>query len=78
MKVGDPVIVYKPIWMDNKPKSGKLVEVFELDNRVVYRVYFYDKSGRWLSGCNIFTYQNETIELDIECMRDLKIKELGI
>ncbi len=76
--VGDPVIVYKPIWMINIFKCGRLYEIFELDNRVVYRVYFYDRNGRWLSGCNIFTYQNETIELNIEEVRNTKLNKLGI
>jgi len=78
LKVGDPVIVYKPIWMNNTPKQGYINEIFELDAKTVYRVYFYNEGGRWDSGCNIFTYQGETIKLDVEIERDLKLKDLGI
>ena len=78
MKVGDPVIVYKPIWMNHKPKNGIINEIFEYDNKPVYRVYFYDEMGKYKEGCNIFKYQGETIELDVITIRDRKLKELGI
>ena len=78
LKVGDPVIVYKPIWMNNTPKQGYINEIFEVDSKTVYRVYFYNVEGEWTCGCNIFTYQEETIKLNIEEARDLKLKDLGI
>lgn len=78
MKVGDPVIVYKPIWMNNESKRGIINEIFMFNNKTLYRVYFYDEMGRYKDGYNIFTYQGETIELDIQKIRDLKIKDLGI
>jgi hypothetical protein len=84
LKVGDPVIVYKPIWMNKVHKNGYVNEIFELDGIMVYRVYFYDEGGRWVSSCNIFTHSNyfshqgETIKLDVETERDLKLKDLGI
>jgi len=78
LKVGDPVIVYKPIWMDAVYRYGYVNEIFELDGKTVYRVYFHDEGGRWISGCNIFTHKREIIKLDVEKLRDLKLKELGI
>jgi hypothetical protein len=78
LKVGDPVIVYKPIWMNNTSKQGYINEIFEVDSKTVYRVYFYSEGGSWTCGCNIFTYQGETIKLNIEEARDLKLKDLGI
>lgn len=78
LKVGDPVIVYKPIWMNKVHKNGYVNEIFEVDGITVYRVYFYNESGRYSSGCNIFTHQGETIKLDVETERDLKLKDLGI
>lgn len=78
MKVGDKVLVWKNHWYDKIKRKGKLVEIFEIDNKPVYRISFYNEKGGWESGCNIFTYQSETIELDIEEMRDMKLKQLGI
>jgi hypothetical protein len=78
MKIGDKVLVWKNNWYDKIKKKGKLVEIFEIDNKPVYRIYFYNEKGRWESSCNIFTYQSETIELDIEEMRNDKLKKLGI
>ena len=59
LKVGDPVIVYKPIWMNNTPKQGYIKEL--LDGKKVYRVFFYDENGKWIDGCNIFTQQGELL-----------------
>jgi hypothetical protein len=79
LKVGDPVIV-SSYWL--KPsshyKNGYIKEIFELSGATVYRVYFYDESGKWLSGCNIFPHLAETIKLDIKELRDKKLKDLGI
>lgn len=78
MKVGDKVLVYKNNWYDNIKEKGTIVEIFEINNRIVYRVYFYDEKGKYKSGCNIFTDQKETIELDRQEVRECKLKELGI
>jgi len=79
LKVGDPVIV-SSYWL--KPsshyKNGYIKEIFELDGATAYRVDFYNEEGRWVGGCNIFTHLSETIKLDIERERDLKLKDLGI
>lgn len=76
MKFDDPVIVYK--WPWTNPKSGIINKIFEYNNKPAYRVYFYDEFGKYKDVCNIFTYQGDTIELDVITMRDRKIKELGI
>lgn len=43
LKIGDPVIVYKPIWTNNTPKQGYINEIFEVYGKTVYRVYFYNE-----------------------------------
>ena len=83
MKVGDKVIVTKNHWMNlyNTTKikrKGTLVQIFKVDNKTVYRVYFYDKLGKYKDGCNVFPHQQETIELDIQETREVKLKELVI
>lgn len=78
MKVGDKVLVYKTHWYDNIKRKGTLVKIFEIEGKPVYRIYFYDELGKYKDGCNIFTYQEETIELDLEEMRNDVFKNLGI
>lgn len=78
MKVGDKVLVWKKNWYDKKKRSGTLVKIFEVDKKVVYRVYFYDKFGKYKDGCNIFTNLGETIELDKLEERNDKLNDLGI
>ena len=77
MKVGDKVLVCKTNWYKKK-RSGTLVKIFEVDKKVVYRVYFYDKFGKYKDGCNIFTNLGETIELDKLEERNGKLNDLGI
>jgi hypothetical protein len=76
LKVGDPVIVSSYWLKPSHYKNGYIKEIFELSGATVYRVYFYDESGKWLSGCNIFPHLAETIKLDIKELRDKKLKEL--
>lgn len=83
MKVGDKVLVYKNNWYDNIKRKGTIVEIFKNNNSIVYRVdfhefCFYGENGKYKGGCNIFTDQRETIELDKQEVRDCKLKELGI
>jgi hypothetical protein len=83
MKEGDKVIVTKNHWMNlynttKIKKKGTLVQIFKVDNKTVYRVHFYDELGKYKDGCNVFTYQGETIEVDIQETREVKLKELGI
>lgn len=78
MKVGDKVLVWKTNWHDKKKRSGTLVKIFEVDKKVVYRVYFYDKFGKYKDGCNIFTSLGETIEGDKLEERNGKLNDLGI
>jgi len=83
MKVGDKVIVTKNNWYTDPilgriKRKGTIVQVFQDYGKPVYRVYFYDEEGKYKDGCNVFTYQGETIELDIQETREVKLKELGI
>jgi hypothetical protein len=78
VKVGDKVLVWKKNWYDKKKRSGTLVKIFEVDKKVVYRVYFYDKFGKYKDGCNIFTNLGETIEGDKLEERNDKLNDLGI
>ena len=69
--------------MDDKPKKGIITKIFYapfsvggsvLNNTktLIYRVSFY-KDGKYISGCNIFKNHGETIELDIQEIRNNKI-----
>jgi hypothetical protein len=78
LKVGDPVIVSSYWLKPSNYKNGYINEIFKVDGKTVYRVDFYDESGKWLSGCNIFPHLAETIKLDIKELRDKKLKDLGI
>jgi hypothetical protein len=78
MKVGDKVIVTKNNWYTDIKRKGTIVQIFEVDNKTVYRIYFYDELGKYKDGCNIFTHQGETIEIDIQQTREVKLKEMGI
>jgi hypothetical protein len=78
MKVGDKVIVTKNNWYTDIKRKGTIVKIFEVDNKTVYRVYFYDEEGKYKDGCNVFPYQGENIELDIQETREVKLNELGI
>jgi hypothetical protein len=83
MKVGDKVIVTKNNWYTDPilgriKRKGTIVQVLQDYGKPVYRVYFYDEEGKYKDGCNVFTYQGETIELDIQETREVKLKELGI
>jgi len=78
MKVGDKVIVTKNNWYTDIKRKGTIVQIFEVDNKTVYRVYFYDELGKYKDGCNVFPHQGETIELDIQETREVKLKEMGI
>jgi hypothetical protein len=78
MKVGDKVIVTKTHWVADIKRKGTLVQIFQIDNKTVYRVHFYDELGKYKDGCNVFTHQGETIEVDIQETREVKLKELGI
>jgi hypothetical protein len=78
LKVGDPVIVSSYWLKPSHYKNGYIKEIFELSGTTAYRVDFYDESGKWLSGCNIFPHLSETIKLDIKELRDKKLKDLGI
>ena len=73
LKVGDPVIVYTPVWLNNKSKKGYIKNIFDLGcNKIIY---FVCLSSDIIS---IFPYNGDIIELDIEESRDLKLKDLGI
>lgn len=79
MKVGDKVIVTKNNWFTAKPnlkRKGTLVKIFQVDNKTIYRVYFYDEKSKYTDGCNIFIDNGEIIELDIQEIRDIKIQQL--
>jgi hypothetical protein len=78
MKVGDKVIVTKNNWYTDIKRKGTIVEILQEFDKPVYRVYFYDEEGKYKDGCNVFTHQGETIELDIQEIREVKLKELGI
>jgi len=78
MKVGDKVIVTKNNWYTDIKRKGTIVQIFEVDNKTVYRIYFYDELNKYKDGCNIFTHQGETIEIDIQQTREVKLKEIGI
>jgi hypothetical protein len=78
MKVGDKVIVTKNNFYTDIKRKGTIVQILQDYGKPVYRVYFYDEEGKYKDGCNVFTYQGETIELDIQETREVKLKELGI
>ena len=78
MKVGDKVIVTKNNWFTDLKRKGTLVKIFQVDNKTIYRVYFYDEKSKYTDGCNIFIDNGEIIELDIQEIREVKLKELGI
>ena len=83
MKVGDKVIVTKNNWYTDPilgriKRKGTIVQVFQDYGKPVYRVYFYDEEGKYKDGCNVFPHQGETIELNIQETREVKLKELGI
>lgn len=73
IKVGDKVIVYKPIWLNNIKRKGEVDYI----NESFYRILFYDNDDRYDGCCNIFKNQREIIELDIVEIRNEKLKELG-
>jgi hypothetical protein len=77
LKEGDPVIVYKKIWMNDIPRKGIITKTFysslnNIPQTLIYQVSFY-KDGKYISGCNIFKNHGETIELDIQENRNNKI-----
>jgi len=81
MKVGDKVIVTKNHWLNlyNTTKikrKGTIVQIFKVDNKTVYRVYFYDEEGKYKDGCNVFPHQQETIEPALFCRFLIKVKAL--
>ena len=76
MKVGDKVIVTKNNWFTDLKRKGTLVKIFQVDNKTIYRVYFYDEKSKYTDGCNIFIDNGEIIELDIQEIRDIKIQQL--
>lgn len=81
LKVSDPVIVYKPIWVDEKPKIGNISTIFIVNDKVVYGVKFEEEEDSCSfgnRGCNIFKHHDETIELDLTRLRSNKLKQLGI
>lgn len=82
-KVGDPVIFYKPIWMNSIWIKGivdeiKYTKVYpkQDDSTIFYKIKIL-KDGRWIDGFNIFP-KSEHIKIDKETLRDWKLNELGI
>lgn len=83
-KVGDYVIINKSI-VDIINTKGVVVELMYRsslqDKLYYYRVAYtkLSKEGNFRTTCNIFLdTSGESIELDVEYARDLKLKELGI
>jgi hypothetical protein len=86
-KVGDYVIINKSI-VDIVNTKGVVVELmyrsslqWKEDKLYYYRVAYtkLSKEGNFRTTCNIFLdTSGESIELDVEYARDLKLKELGI
>ena len=81
LKIGDPVICYKPIWMNREWRKGRIINIITTDDGD--RIYYYSISS--LSAYNhMHNYRfnifpnNEQIILDKESVRDEKLKELGI
>lgn len=77
LKLGDKVIVNKPIC-----KIYNISAVIEFINTEVgfYRVrHNYNRSGIKNNTCNIFyNHIDESIELDLQEIRNDKLKNLGI
>ena len=76
LKIGDPVICYKPIWMDNEWRSGIISNIIYNNGQCNEGVYFYLIKMCGFSY-NIFPH-NESILIGTITLREDKLKELGI
>jgi hypothetical protein len=85
LKVGDPVIVYKPIWMNKVHKNGYVNEIFEVDGITVYRVYLNETDEDCWYSDPVFDdwkewvdYIKSTFNVDKGKLRMDKFKAIGI
>ena len=76
LKVGDPVVCYKIMWMNNEWRRGIILNIMYYSGLNNNNVHFYViRNGK--DTFNIFPY-NESIILDKQTLRVEKLKELGI
>lgn len=76
LKIGDPVICYKPIWMDKEWRRGIILKINWYPGLNNNNVHFYViRIGK--DTFNIFPH-NESIILDKQTLREGRLKELGI